>query len=105
MWHFPRFFSEEIKFWRKINAVDNHSAGNERKVKLFTIVRTQHVLRLIEMGFQQVFKIFQQLHFFTVKRSYPKVSCITFQHKIANRNTDDLSKLSPNTGTVIKRFR
>src|SRR5699024_11159279 len=86
-------------------AVDQHSPGDVGKIELFSVVRAQNMLGFAEMRAEQVFEFFQQLRFFAVERSGPKISFVLLKRKKSDRNAYDFSKFGPNSGPVIKFFR
>ena len=65
---------------------------------------TQKMLGFVKMVFHQVRKIFQNFRFITKKGGHPKMADVAFQSKIANRNTNNFSEFSPNSGPFVKVF-
>src|SRR5690606_6527561 len=87
-----------------VNSVNNHAPSNIWKVEFLAVVRAKKMMQFVEMGFQKCFKILQNFHLSTVKTCYAKIPNIAFQHKIAYGDTDNFSKLCPNSGTFVEVF-
>jgi len=105
MWNFPRFFAKKIQFVRDGNVINNHSSSDKRNIKFLGIMTAQNVLRLVEMIVQKVDEIVKYFLFFSKKWGYPEISNVSFNSKISHRNTDNFSKLGPDSSSFIKIFR